>query len=147
MQICQSILAKMHSRVFLTRTRQDLIEPSSSLGLHQQLNHFPVASSHFTSTVIQNTEEAQLYGYKTGTLTRSTKSKSGCFFQGCKNLKALSNRERPPQRSSFKVKGKMVFSQSIFKKHKQKCVFSQPEQSNFFCGFCKPDFPFPTHPY
>lgn len=76
MQIYQPILAEMNSGVFLTQTRQDLIESSSYLGLHQQQNHFPVASaSHLTSTVIQTSKAAQFFGCQTGSLTRSTKPK------------------------------------------------------------------------
>lgn len=148
MQICQSVLAEMNSGVFLTWTRQDLIESSSYLGLHQQLNCFPVASSsHLTSTVIQTRKEAQFFENQTGSLTSST-TKPWCFFQRYKNLKALSNTEIPLQRSFYKVEGEMVFSQRILKRnHNKKCVFCQLEQSYILCGFCKPDLPFPTHSY
>lgn len=103
------------------------MESSSYLGLHQQLNHFPVTSpSHLTSTVIQTGKAAQFFGNQTGSLTRSTEIRAWCFFQGYKNLKALSNRETPPQTSSYKAKREMVFTQRI---KKEQSMFSQPEQS------------------
>lgn len=149
MQICQSILAEMNSGVFLTWTRQYLIESSSYLGVREQLNCFPVASpSHLTSIVIQTGKEAWFFGNQTGNLTRSTKTKPWCFFQGYKNLKALWNRERPPQRSPYKVKGEMVFSQRILEKKSQTkiCVFSTGTRLRFL-WFCKPDLPLCTQPY